>query len=57
MLLRYESQNLPHLFGAGLKGAASSHFKVDLKSCGGTHHELVIFYLACCGQTVTNINC
>ncbi len=40
-LLRYESQNRLQLLGAGLKLAANSHFKVGLKSCGGTHHEFV----------------
>ena len=39
--LRYESQNRPQLLGAGRKLAASSHFKVGLKSCGGMHHEFV----------------
>ena len=53
--LRYESQNRPQLLGASLKLAASLHFKVGLKSCGGTHHEFVLFYLACCGQTLDYI--
>ena len=52
--LRYDR---PQLLGASLKLAVSSHFKVGLKSCGGTHHDLVIFYLACCCQTLTIIEC
>ena len=45
--LRYESQNLPQLLGASLKLAASSQVKVGLRSCGGTRHDLLIFYLLC----------
>ena len=33
--VRYESQNRPQLLGKGLKLAASSHFKVDLKIAAG----------------------
>ncbi len=45
---RYESQIRPRYLGAGLNLAASSDLKGGLKSCGGTHHEFMIFYPACC---------
>ena len=56
IVLRYESQNRPQLVEVSLKLAACSHFKVGFKS-SWKHLELVIFYLACCGQALTIIDC